>query len=831
MKVSSIFLSVTLSIILSACGGGGSSEVQQIDLTDNSQSDRETQKVTSTSCESTSPLIQDEIVGVSTINEASEWQLSSKIVPKFTKLATDISDFSTIVYPNHPRLYFRDTDIEYLKNKLNSSLWSDYRNALSIKLPKTLTTGEAIEKLDAFEDAWSDYARIMILAASLEEDSYYQNLAISWAMALAANNTGSSSDDTVIRRRVERLSEVYDWLYDVLTDGQKKTIRVALKRDIDNILTFGYMSDTENFIQKHSRWARGVVAQGLLVMYGDFDENFTKAYADRELAVARQKLLEYQEVDRYIIQDGGFHLGWMYAATYGGYTYNYLAWSTGTKETFLNDWMGELSSWFIYGLRGDESLPTSGDSINENMSHGIFATLYNAKFKNDSYSKWYLEKKRANAVSRTVRNVFEFLLSEDTVTAKAPDALSKSRLFKGPGVVIAKDRWDSEATQLVFKASSFYNSGHHHRDENSFALHYKVPLALDTGIYDISNSEHYKNYYTRTVAHNAVTVYNPNQKMYFYTDFNADVALASKLISNDGGQVYKKEDSMNLEDIVSTGKNHLGGISHYEDKESYTYMKADETKAYDPATVSLEQREIFYVRDSNRERPVVVVYDRIEATSGEFQKRYLLHVDSDNNDRPNLSGNKMRVLTSETRDGEDRSAKLTNVTIYPEDATLSLVGGEGSEFVVGTKNYPPLENGATTLVYGDVHTKVGNWRLEVSPPLGNKYDVMLNVLFPDDPSTSDITDNDAKKIISDSAVGVEFTNRVFVFPKLKQMNTINYVIGASNKVHTIATGLACGTAVSYKIGDTVQNTNVGEGGCLDFPVNTNQSTIITISVI
>jgi hypothetical protein len=44
--------------------------------------------------------------------------LSVDKAPVYT-LASEgtISDFSTIIYDNHPRLYFRDTDVAYLKEK------------------------------------------------------------------------------------------------------------------------------------------------------------------------------------------------------------------------------------------------------------------------------------------------------------------------------------------------------------------------------------------------------------------------------------------------------------------------------------------------------------------------------------------------------------------------------------------------------------------------------------------------------------------------------------------------------------------------------------------
>ncbi len=813
-------------LFLNACGGNNSYNSTKIDK----GMDRLTKIFSNNVCD-TSPLPATPIKEINNINLSNEWKLSSDFAPRFTKLKGKILDFSNIVYPQHPRLYFRNSDINHLKSQRDSKLWRSFRGSLELRFPKGISEEKALNNLTIYEKAWSEYGAMLLLVALLDNDPHYKKIAISWAMHLANDGSGDQYDDTAIRRRVERMSQMYDWLYNDLSSSQKATLRAALKRDIDNILTFKYMSKTENFVQKHSRWARGVVSEGLLAMYGDFDSSFTKSYADKELSIAREKLLKYMNVERYVAQDGGYHLGWTYTYSYTDYTFNYLTWSTATTETFLDDWMGYLSYWYIYGLRSDESLPSMGDSTNTNMSHGVLATVYNAKFKQDGYAKWYLNKNLKNSESGNEKRLFQFILGNNT-EEKNPVSLPKSALFKGAGTVIARDRWDDSSTQLVFKASPFYNAIHHHRDENSFTLHYKVPLAVDSGIYDQSDSRHYKNYYTRTIAHNAVTVFNPSQKMYYNTDFNTQDSLEEKIISNDGGQIYKNSDSTDLKDIIKGGKNYLGGITNYEDNEAYTYMKGDASKAYDPRTVSLEQREIFFVRDQ-REHPVVIVLDRVEATDANYKKRYLLHVDSDHNLKPSLNKNIMSVITSEYRQNSNREAKLTNVTLYPQNAVTKLIGGAGKEFSVYTEeNFAPLNNLATNEIYANNHRKVGNWRLEVSPPLGKKYDVMLNVLFPDDVNTPSISNSDAKLISSSTAVGVELKNRVFMFPKdKKEFKYMKYEIKSSKYImHTIATALPCGSKIEYQINsEPKKSTVVGSGGCIE--IETTKPAVVMIKKI
>ena len=82
----------------------------------------------------------------------------------------------------------------------------------------------------------------------------------------------------------------------------------------------------------------------------------------------------------------------------------------------------------------------------------------------------------------------DILYGDKSVPRLAPDdpraPLPLGRHFRNAGVIIARDRWDEETTLLQFRSASFYSENHHHRDENSFTLHYRSRLAIDSGIYD-----------------------------------------------------------------------------------------------------------------------------------------------------------------------------------------------------------------------------------------------------------------------------------------------------------------------------------------------------------
>ncbi len=804
-----------VSLVMIGCGSGGNGDSGAVG------SGATPAKITSNPIPAPTPSI---------FTRQNSWELSKTGAPTFA-LSTQgtISDFSSVVRTTHPRLYFRDTDAAYLQAKTSKREWATFKAVVMApsRLPTTKSLADSLSFLDMAEAGDADYAKMMAFMAYMEKSSYYVNLTIEWAKHLAAKTPENSDGDILLRRRIERLSEIYDWLHDDLSVTDKKTIRDALKAHVDKLRSFDYMSTTRNYIQKHSRWGDGVVAQAMLAMYGDFDADFTKAYADNLLSQTREHLRNYQSVESYIASDGGWHLGWGYAYFNANYMFNYFIWSTATNETMLNDWMGDLTYWYMYGLRADKTLPQMGDATISAMGYGVMAALYQSKFKRDGFAKWYIDE---NAKTSYTDLFTRFILSDDTVAAKNPSVLPTSRYFKQVGTVIARDSWKfDDATLFIFKSSPFYNAGHHHRDENSFTIDYKTSLALDTGFYDQTDSNHYKNYYVRTIAHNAITVYNPNQQMEYVTDYNTNASAAEKVLINDGGQIYRNPDSLVKADIVEGGKNRIDGITKYQRNDNYTYALGDATKTYDPATVSLAKREVMYVQDAGFNHPVILVLDKIEATNGNFQKRYLLHSQPDST--PVITDNAMTVVS--TGSTSNASAKMVNVTLYPTNANLKLVGGPGKEYALMNGSNPqPISSAIVNEIKADKDTKSGTWRLEVSPVLGNTYDVMLNAIFVDD-ADANIDTSKAMLINANNSVGIQLPNRVVVFSKDKANAAvaIEYKVAKdSNIQHTVVTGYNPGESVKVSInGKATSGFIVGAGGCVDFKINATTKDVIKVS--
>lgn len=82
--------------------------------------------------------------------------------------------------------------------------------------------------------------------------------------------------------------------------------------------------------------------------------------------------------------------------------------------------------------------------------------------------------------------------------------------------MIARTGWDANSVIAEMKINEQFVGNHQHMDGGSFQIYHKGPLAIDAGAYSGSsggyNSSNNKNYFKRTIAHNSLLVYDPDEK-------------------------------------------------------------------------------------------------------------------------------------------------------------------------------------------------------------------------------------------------------------------------------------------------------------------------------
>lgn len=628
------------------------------------------------------------------------------------------------VLPGHPRLFFRATDLPVIRARIGGEFRPEWDEMLAHLNGRALREPARRFAEGTFLKAW-ETGRNVAFVAAITGDAKYLAWAKDWTRTLVA--AGPVGDDNEYRGRLQSLAVAYDWLYPWLSDVEKQQVRDAIVAHIEK--NWHFAAKDANYVSGHSRWGNFALASGLLSVISERPD-----LQEKLLLVRDHWIKGYFPAQSWIATDGGYHMGWAYSAAYlTGQIH--LVWSTATNECVFFPWQAQTPLFWIHGRQGDGSYPNSGDAytVSQDLNVGTRALLMIAAgILKEPHAAW--------AVAKSWDRFTDILYGDKRVPRLGPtDATSPlplSRHFRNAGVVVARDSWDRQATHLQFRSTSFYSQNHHHRDENSFTLHYRGPLAIDSGHYDAYGSTHWKNYFTRTIAHNAIVVFDPEEK----------VSIFGTPVANDGGQAIRTEPRQ-LSDLLPGGHAHLDGISRYEDCGEYMTVSGDATKAYDPKRVKLAERELVYLRRTERSHPVIVVLDRVESTHSTFEKRFLLH-----------SVNALR-LHGKLAVAENGGGRLSCLTVLPERAKIESIGGPGREAWVNGTNYPY-----------DAKAKVspestpGAWRLEVSPGEPRTRDTFLHVLFVDDADAAPIDASAAQLMKTGDDVGVRIGSWSVMFP-------------------------------------------------------------------
>ncbi|VAW12224.1 hypothetical protein MNBD_BACTEROID05-896, partial [hydrothermal vent metagenome] len=264
---------------------------------------------------------------------------------------------------------------------------------------------------------------------------------------------------------------------------------------------------------------------------------------------------------------------------------------------------------------------------------------------------------------------------------------------------------EPSGVSILFKNSPNFLYNHSHRDANSFLIWYKEDLALDSGIYDRYDSEHWWNYYTRSIAHNTVLIKDPNEVFKRF----------GKKLVNDGGQryLYKKNyQPFNVQDLES-GDFSVGDNQVLVNSEDYLYIVGDATKSYSSQKCEVFKRHFIILKNIDGwSKPVVIIYDDIVSTDKTFKKTWVMHLAG----KPYLKGSVVTTLNG--------GAKLRLYVIGAEKYDFKFIGGlQGEEYKVDGQFFKPKDQ--------DLSQRSG-WRVEISPKKDERQAKFLNVLVVSD---------------------------------------------------------------------------------------------------
>ncbi|UMR33202.1 heparinase II/III-family protein [Massilia sp. MB5] len=487
--------------------------------------------------------------------------------------------------------------------------------------------------------------------------------------------------------------------------------------------------------------------------------------------------------------DGGHHVGYGYNAS-SEVAERLLLWRKAlavdaNTEVLKADWLPKLIYPFIYGQRHDSTFPARGDVFPFNAGFGNLAALAlsSAALGNDPIALGYYQNqiKPVRQRSERIPLLWERMLYPTTVAPAGVDSLELARHFRTAGFVTMRDSWDfAQAAMLDFKSTSFISENHHHMDQNSFSLNYKAPLLLDAGQYDEYNTPHWWNYYTRTIAHNSIVVFDKTEV--FKSDTN-------QLLTNDGGQWLSGRSHYPTLEQLKEGQSHwLQGVTAFEHGDNYSYTAGNASRAYSANKMEQDNgflRHVLFLRDparrydASKAKPIILVFDSVRTKNGLAATSLLQAANKPaSNASEAYEGNGRTALTF--ANSADRRTTIRNgggmvtvETLLPEQARVVRVGlnanetGQCRQAPVSGEAAPVFSNDCRYLVqypvgndqfawynYPNDPSKVnvqkadaGGWRLEISPagtPAAGQTQYFLNVL--------NVADNDGQGGPAASAV-------------------------------------------------------------------------------
>lgn len=578
---------------------------------------------------------------------------------------------------------------------------------------------------------------------------------------------------------------VYDWCYDQMKESEKKAYIESFIR-IAKTMECGYPPRNNEPIAGHSsEWMilRDMLSAGIAI----YDE-----YPDMYNYVIKMMFKDYLPVRNYIYSGHNYHQGTSYVN---------VRFSNDLFSLWILDRMGTGAIYnpaqqfvlydFLYRRRPDGQVMPAGDTnpIRRNMPSYSLPAMLASSFYKDSYLAYEYERK-PNIERHCL--IFDILWRDLDLKAKAPDDLPLTRYSGSPfGWMIARTAWDKNSVIAEMKINEQFVGNHQHMDGGSFQLYYRGPLAIDAGAYQGSsggyNSPHNKNFFKRTIAHNSLLVYNPDEK---FACWNYGGGDKTEFAANDGGQRMpgdRWETCRSFEKLLSkdytTGKALAHGFGPDLNKPDYSYLKGDITQAYTDKVKEAKRSFVFLNLHSAEVPAALIVFDKVVSSNPQFKKFWLLH----SIEEPVIENNRFTI--KRTKNGD--TGMLQNQVLLPEisDAQIEKVGGKGKEFWVFGTNYP---NEASPNRPDDANEK-GAWRVEVSPKAAATENYFLNVMQVADNTCKQM--NDVKRIDAEKVVGVQIADRIVTFSKNSQplSGKVDVKVDGNTTMKFVITDLIPGT--------------------------------------
>jgi len=502
----------------------------------------------------------------------------------------------------HPRGFPRGEELVRLASALEGERldgWWQLKARVRRSLTKSLTAEPGVQaqgiddvrarrqaEVKVGELAYAETVRLLEAAFvwRVSGDEQYLKEAKRRLLNLAAwdpqGATSFKSVDLVCAEIAWSLAVAFDWLYGELDPAERSLVLDGLRPRLEDMFKaiLGRRRPLERFpYDSHGRTILATVACVSVLLVGE--EALAETWFRQSLPLYLASFSPFGG------EDGGYGNGTSYAVW--ALSGRVLSWDIIRYATGVNvydkAWLRNFGRYMVYFLPPGTPRGCFGDGAERKLEYvwSLCAKAYAARLPTPLYL-WYAAQWPEKSASR-----LELLFAPASPglerPAGLPDHLPQSAWFPSIGwAALHSDLADKERVSVYFKSSSYGSFNHSHAEQNSFVISARgKPLAIDSGYYDWYGSPHWTNWYTLTVAHNAITF--------------------------DNGQGQSPDD-----------REAAGRISRFSHHEAYDIVVGDATQAY-LGQLSRALRSLVFLRPAT-----LIVYDDL-ASSQPRQWEWNIH--------------------------------------------------------------------------------------------------------------------------------------------------------------------------------------------------------------
>ncbi|SFB56423.1 Fibronectin type III domain-containing protein [Cohnella sp. OV330] len=370
--------------------------------------------------------------------------------------------------------------------------------------PRDTAYIEALSKFRAESDAivskMLDAAFIYLVTGRADAGADAKERLLSIASWDPDGDTSYVINDQVHRYIALKSATAYDWIYDLLSETERQTVRNMIVERTNTMVS--------DLIDTHTIWKNpydshgwtafgymGVIATALL-----HDEPAAEQWF-RQIVPAFINLLP-----PWGGEDGGWSQGtgyWQWSSLFSKEFMDVLL-SAGGFNLYDKAYSRNEGLYPLYAFPHSSPGGVFGDGSEDYPGYPSVTILNRlSQIYGDSRLKW-----EAEAIGSPIGDeLANYFYGDDDLGEMPPVDLPDAKWFEDIGVVaMHSELYDPKRVSLFFKSSPFGSFNHSHADQNSFVVKaFGESLVIESGFYDEYFTDHDKNYGKQTLASNAIT--------------------------------------------------------------------------------------------------------------------------------------------------------------------------------------------------------------------------------------------------------------------------------------------------------------------------------------